>query len=89
MKHKFQSVWRKINTHLNNAFNILSNNKIYSSDMELKKYISHNEFELALDRLEIIGNANDVHKEFWKELFKAAKLMKLENKQKQYLSNCK
>jgi len=41
-------------------------------------WLDHNELELALDELEMLGNANEVPDDFWSRLATAAQLMELE-----------
>jgi hypothetical protein len=43
-----------------------------------RDYRDHNELELALDELEMLGEANDVPDEYWSALATAAQLMSLE-----------
>ena len=44
---------------------------------QYKEFLSHNEFELALDELEGLGPNNPVTEEFWAQLLAAAEEMGL------------
>ncbi len=45
-----------------------------------REFMEHNELELALDELELLGDANPVPDDFWRGLLAAAELMKLDRR---------
>jgi hypothetical protein len=45
-----------------------------------REFLDHNELELALDELQLLGDANDVPPAYWEALASAARLMELERR---------
>ena len=86
---KLRKSWQTTEGYLDKAFKLLPstviNNPEGGSVSEYKKYLLHNELELALDELEGLGEANDFPEEYWQQLFNAAKEMGLNKHKKRYL----
>ena len=81
--------WQTTEGYLEEAFKLLpasvSVNPEDGSVAEYKEYITQNEFELALDELEHLGEVNKLSIEYWENLLNAAKEMGLAKHEKRYL----
>ena len=77
--------WRKTRSHLSHAFALVDDvtedpdgDSIGQLRELYAEYIDHNELELALDALELVGDRTDMPSKFWKALEDAAMQMGLD-----------
>lgn len=74
--------WARTERHLRQAREMLPEPPAEGPDATgsvdaFNEYLDHNELELALDALEMLGDGNSVRTEFWRELLAAAENMAL------------
>ncbi len=79
---ELEILWAKIRQHLDAAARLLAQ-PVQPGDEggtaeAYQGWLENNELELALDELEMVGQANNVPDEYWRELAAAACLMNLE-----------
>ncbi len=83
-----QDGWAITRLHLEKARALLSQSlSIHKENDSLGMYqewLSHNELELALDELEMLGHIHSCSFEFWEELLIAAENMNLTEQAERY-----
>ncbi len=77
-----EQTWNRTSTYLERAYALVasSNEIVRTLSEEYKKYLDHNEFGLALDTLETIGEQIGPPVEYWSHLEIAALEMGLSNR---------
>lgn len=80
-RQNLEASWSRTRAHLNNAFAQLpalpKDSDKGGSAGNYREWLDHNELELALDELEMLGEANGAGRKFWELLLSAAIEMKL------------
>lgn len=87
MDKELKEIWKEVEAYLLEArqlFNKPDAGDDGFSEERFNEYIKHNELELALDEPEGIPHYNEVPREFWQLLLKAANRMKLKDKIKEF-----
>ncbi len=85
---ELEVLWAKVRTRFDAAVRLLPNPVLPREDggslEAYQDWLSHNELELALDELDILGESNPVPRQYWLELAAAAELMKLNEHEARY-----
>lgn len=80
-RKELEASWARTRAHLANAFAQLPASPVDGEAggavQRYREWLDHNELELALDELEMLGELNDVDRRFWEFLLRAATEMKL------------
>lgn len=87
MNQEYKELWIEIEVLLKEARALLSDIETGEdgfSERRFQEYLSHNELGLALDELEGIPLYNEVPREFWQLLLRAANRMRLKDKIAEY-----
>lgn len=84
-RSELETLWAQVSQQLEGAARLLPSSARPSDDggtiEAFRDWLDHNELELALDELELLGEANDVPGDYWRHLATAGGLMKLEARQ--------
>ena len=87
---KLQASWDRTRGHLERAFFALSATPEAGEEggsvSGYRDWLEHNELELALDELEVLGDANEVSSHYWEALLAAAREMQLSAHVDRYLA---
>ena len=87
-RKQLEASWARTCAHLENAFGQLPPSPVDGEEGGSVKlyqdFLDHNELELALDELEMLGEANDVSPTFWKSLLEAVKELKITDRAVRY-----
>jgi hypothetical protein len=82
--------WAVTRGHLDQAFGLLPDDTQPGDEggafANYHEWLVHNGLELALDELEMLGDANNVSPEFWAALLAAAREMQLHGHVDRYLA---
>ena len=80
-RRELEASWSRTRAHLNKAFAQLppspKDGEEGGSVPRYREWLDHNELELALEELELLGEANNVGELFWEFLLRAATEMNL------------
>lgn len=80
-----EALWAQVSQELEGAARLLPSPAQKGDDggtiEAFHDWLEHNELELALDELELLGEANEVPDDFWLHLATAAGFMKLDARQ--------
>jgi hypothetical protein len=83
-----EASWTRTRQHLESAFAYLPPSPKVGEDggnvALYREYLEQNELELALDELEMLGEANPVSAAFWQSLLQAALEMGLTSHEERY-----
>ena len=87
-RKELQASWARTRTYLESAFAQLPASPVEGEEggsaQAYRGWVDHNELELALDELEMLGEANPVDPGFWQLLLQAATEMKLDDRAARY-----
>ena len=79
---ELEVLWSAVGRLLESALRLLPESPRRGDDggslEECRVYLDHNEMELALDELRMLGDANDAPAAYWETLAEAARLMELD-----------
>lgn len=87
-REELEASWARTRDHLEHAFARLPASPVDGEEGgavdQFREWLDHNELGLALDELEMLGEANDVGRGFWECLLQAATEMSLRDHAERY-----